>query len=204
MRDGRENFGDALGPAILRRLGWTVRDVPVGDAEIVACGSILHMLTDPRTAIWGSGAMSPQRQPGVTPARVLAVRGHLTASMLGVDVPTGDPGLLVSALWDRSPARYRMGVVPHYVDANPYRECDLRIDVTAPVDDVIAQITSCSVIASSSLHGLIVAQSFGIPVMRIPHERVGGGNYKWVDHLTSLDTDIEAIQQRLVDALGEL
>jgi pyruvyltransferase len=198
---GFTNFGDELGPAILARLGRRVRRVPVGDAELVACGSILHMLTNPATAVWGSGMMRPGRLP-VKPKRVLALRGRNTAARLGIDgVPLGDPGLLVSALWDRPKVRHRLGVVPHYVDTRTWPEADLVIDVRQPVDAVIAAIGSCSAIASSSLHGLIAAQSYGIPAMRLPHPRVGGGDFKWIDHISAVDRPIDQIQKQLVEAL---
>jgi pyruvyltransferase len=74
------------------------------------------------------------------------------------------------------------------------------------VDDVIAQITSCAVIAASSLHGLIVAEAFGIPAMRLPHALTGGDDaafvdYKFTDYLTALDRPLPVIQQELVGAL---
>ena len=206
MRDGRENFGDALGPIILHRLGLRVQRVPVNDAELVACGSILHMLTSPATVVWGSGLQYPKPLP-VRPAIVLAARGFYTAEYLDVDVTLGDPGLLVSAPWDRaSVVKYRLGVVPHWLDDRLYPQADTIIDVTQPVDDVIEQITSCATIAASSLHGLIVARSFGIPTMRLPRSKVGGddvtyADYKFTDYLTALDRPLPEIQNRLVTAL---
>ncbi|MFE2103764.1 hypothetical protein [Streptomyces sp. NPDC059468] len=206
MPDSRENFGDALGPLILERLGLRVRRVSVRDAELVACGSILHKLTNPATVVWGSGLMHPL--PLWAPPRtVLAARGAHTAAYLGVDVPLGDPGLLVGALWERSPVvKHRLGVVPHWLDRRPYPDADTVIDVTRPVDEVIAQITSCAVVASSSLHGIAVADSFGIPSMRLPYARTGGEDipyvdYKFTDYLTALDRPLPEIQTALVDAL---
>lgn len=201
LRDGRTNFGDELGPAILARLGYRPRRVPVGDAELVACGSILHMLTSPKTALWGAGMMRPGRLD-CRPGRILALRGRSTAAQLGADgVPLGDPGLLASALWARPTVRHRLGVVPHYIDDYPRPAADVVIDVTRPVDEVIAAIGSCATIASSSLHGLVVAESYGIPTMRLPHPKVGGGDFKFVDYLSALDRPLPDIQRDLVAAL---
>lgn len=200
-RDGRINFGDELGPVILERLGYRVRRVPVGDAELVAIGSVLHMLTNPATTIWGSGLMYADRPLPFHPDRVLAVRGRTTSERLGVDVPLGDPAVLVSALWERPPVRHRLGVVRHYLDTREFPQADIVIDVADPVDDVIAQIGSCSTIISSSMHGLITAQSFGIPAMRIPHPKVLGGDTKWIDYVSALDRPLDQVQRELVGVL---
>jgi hypothetical protein len=205
--DGTENFGDALGPVILERLGIPTRRVPVAYAELVACGSVMHQLSNPATVVWGTGMMHPNPL-SVQPTDVRAVRGALTAGHLGLKVPLGDPGLLVSALWPRSPVKYRFGVVPHWRDERSWPDADAVIDVTRPVDEVISQISSCATIAGSSLHGLIVAQSFGIPTMRVAHPRTTGGghlehlNHKYLDYLTALDRPLSEIQETLVTALG--
>ena len=207
-RDGRTtNFGDELGPEVVRRLGHTVRRVEPEHAEIVACGSILHLVTNPDTIVWGSGIMrtGPTRsgRKNLRPHRAAAVRGRLTAAHLGLDatVPLGDPGLLASALWDKPKPKYRLGIVPHYIDNRTWPEADLVIDVRDPVDDVIAQIGSCEVIAASSLHGLIVAQSFGIPSIRLHHQRIGGADTKYLDYASALAKPLDQTQQTLVEAL---
>ncbi|MFG3338707.1 polysaccharide pyruvyl transferase family protein [Glycomyces sp. NPDC048151] len=207
-RDGRTtNFGDELGPAIVERLGHTVRRVEPERAELVACGSILHMVTNTDTIVWGSGAMRTapgrRRTRPVEYRRVAAVRGRTTAAHLGLPdtVPLGDPGLLVSALWDKPTTRHRLGVVPHYIDTRTWPDADLVIDVTAPVDEVIAQIGSCAVIAASSLHGLIVADAFGIPSIRLHHQRIGGGDTKYLDYASALDRPLDQIQTTLAEAL---
>jgi pyruvyltransferase len=197
-KGGGSNFGDELGPAIVQRLGHTVRRVRFAEAELVACGSILNYLPNPSTAIWGSGLMHPD--PVQPFHSVHALRGHLTAARLGHDVPLGDPGLLVGALWDRPKVRHRLGVVRHFVDATHYPWAEVTIDATSPVEEVIAGIGACATIASSSLHGLLVAISFGIPAMRIPHSEVKGGNFKWLDALSALDLRLPEVQRRLLAA----
>lgn len=198
LRDGTTNFGDELGPEILKRLGHTVKRVPLDHAEIVTCGSIIEQV-GPDSLIWGSGLMYDRP---AKPKRVLAVRGALTAARLGLEDPVlGDPGLLVPLLWERQPARHRLGVVPHYIDTRSFPDADLIIDPTQPVDEVIKQITSCSTIASSSLHGLVVADAFGIPTMRLPHPKVKGGDMKFLDYVSALDGPLDVIQDRLLKAL---
>lgn len=202
LRGGTTNFGDELSGEILKRLGHTPKRVPLDQAELVTCGSIIEQVTSPNTLIWGSGLMYDR------PARhrtVLAARGVLTATRIGLDpeeTVLGDPGLLVPLLWERHPARHRLGVIPHYVDTRSFPDADLIIDPTQPVNEVIAQITSCSTIASSSLHGLIVADAFGIPTMRLPHPKIKGGDMKFLDYASALDGPLDRIQDDLMKALS--
>ncbi|MFJ9690595.1 polysaccharide pyruvyl transferase family protein [Kitasatospora sp. NPDC101183] len=200
---GIRNFGDELGPVLLERLGHRVRRVPdIADAEVITCGSVLEFMQSarPGLVVWGSGLI----RGGHCDAErfdVRAVRGRLTAQRLGVTVPLGDPGLLVSALWKRPPVRHQVGVVRHYVDDRVYSWADTVIDVTEPVDDVVTAIGRCAAIVSSSLHGLIVAQSYGIPAVRIHEARLVGGNFKWADYATALTRPVDEIQRELVAAL---
>ena len=203
------NFGDELGPAILKRLGYKVRRVKCNEAELITVGSILQVPTRvghrPGLKIWGSGFIADNSRPPSGNLEVLALRGRRSAAKMKVNVPLGDPGLLVSRLWDRSPVKYRVGVVPHYVDKRNYSWADKVIDVRAPVDEVIADITSCASIQSSSLHGLIVAESFGIPAMRLYHQSVRGYDFKWSDYHSAWGNgDLETIQNRLLKALEKL
>jgi pyruvyltransferase len=181
------NFGDELGPVILSRLGYTVRRVPLSDADIIACGSVLEAVASaarPGAIVWGAGLMHG-RPVDVSRLDVRAVRGRLTATTLGLNVPLGDPGVLVPSLWNRPRVKHRLGVVRHYVDTNPYPDADVVIDVDRPVDEVVRAIGECATIASSSLHGLIVATAWEIPAVRLPHANVVGGDFKWLDWISA-------------------
>lgn len=184
---GVRNFGDELGPAVLGRLGYQVARVDrIQDAELLSAGSLLENAADnarPGTVVWGSGLMSGE-SVDLSRLDVRAVRGALTARLAGIETVTGDPGSLVPKLWDRSAVRHRLGVVRHYVDKRAYPWADAVIDADQPVDDVIAFIGSCARIASSSLHGLIVAAAWDIPAVRLHHEDVWGGDFKWADWLS--------------------
>lgn len=201
-----QNFGDELGPRFLELLGYKVRRVPLADADLVTAGSILQMAIaqgKDGLTVWGSGLIRARSELPSRTLNIAAVRGRLTTQGLDLpsDITLGDPGLLASRFWDRPPVRHSVGVVPHYVDTRTYPWADVTIDVTQPVDDVIAEIASCATIISSSLHGVIIAQSYGIPSMRLQHGKVVGGNYKWADFQSAMDRDIATIQDDLVAAL---
>jgi polysaccharide pyruvyl transferase len=188
---GVRNFGDELGPVILERLGHDVERVPtMEEADVLACGSLLEDAAanaKPGTVVWGSGLMFGDTAD-LSHLDVRAVRGRLTLRACGLmpDVVTVDPGALVPQLWPKPATRRDLGVVRHYVDENLYPWADATIDATAPVDEVIDFIGSCRRVASSSLHGLIVAHAWLLPTLRLPHPDVAGGDFKWADWLSGL------------------
>lgn len=198
------NFGDELGAIILRKLGYKVRRVSFAKADVLLTGTMLDPaeVKNPNATIIGTG--SGHTHTAEHNFNVLAVRGRLTANNLNVDVPLGDLGLLASRLWQRQPAKYNIGVVRHYVDDNEYPFADIVIDATEPVDEVIKKISSCRVILSSSLHGIIVADSYGIPNMRLARDDVITGDWKWMDHKTALVKPVNDIQDELLEAIAKL
>ena len=150
--------------------------------------------------VWGSGFVKPERERKYISIRKLdvrAVRGHLTLKRLqkyldiNHNVALGDPGLLSSKLINTRniKKKYDLGIIPHYVDKNNEYLKNIRvknsitIDVQQPIDVVLKQIAQCKCIISSAMHGLIVADSFGIPNIRmILSNKIIGGDYKYDDY----------------------
>ncbi|MDF1563192.1 MAG: polysaccharide pyruvyl transferase family protein [Deltaproteobacteria bacterium] len=150
------------------------------------------------------------------PAAVRAVRGPLTREKLramSVDCPEvyGDPALLLPRLVQPSAKRsFALGVVPHYTDRRHPALEELRADPAVRVIDVrlgklglllgrpdlerfIREITRCERIVSSSLHGLVVAEAYGIPSQRARlGDGVVGGDFKFEDFLASVGREGEA------------
>lgn len=203
-RKGPFNFGDELGAIILRKLGFKVHRVSFAKAEYLLTGTVLDPAEskNPNAIVIGSG--SGYAHEAEHNFKVLAARGRLTADCLGIDVALGDLGLLASRIWTKEPAQYDIGVVRHYVDDNEYPFADLIIDATEPPEQVIKKISSCRVIMSSSLHGIIVADSYGIPNMRIARDDVITGDWKWLDHKSALVKPVSDVQDDLLRVLGQL
>jgi len=170
------NFGDYLASAVVQRMlsrCELVVDEPVsGPRRLFSIGSVLHFAADGDT-IWGSGRNGKKSEADHAFMRldVRAVRGPLTRKFLidrGIDVPRiyGDPALLVPILFPsrfkRSSRPGRVGIVPNLHDRSLMAGPGV-IDVTGRWDQVISQIISCEMIVSSSLHGLVIADAFGIP-----------------------------------------
>ena len=191
------NFGDELVPHILRRAMGISHVEPASsfaDADLVSIGSILSEIPhDFHGWVWGTGAMFYQAPVEVPRARVRAVRGLLSAHRLGYKPPAlGDPGLLVdSILVPMDGPRWELSIVPHYADFNDEGLCrflrrnpDVHvIDTCASVLTVLSEIKRSSAILSSSLHGLVCADAFGIPRRWLwLSDRLAGGDFKFRDY----------------------
>lgn len=109
-----------------------------------------------------------------------------------LDIPLGDGGLLFGKLLEKPVAKqYAVGIIPHTVDwQNPYINQmagelpdSLLIDVRKEPLKVLEEIASCEFIISTAMHGLIAADSLGIPNKWIEvSDKVVGGGYKFCDY----------------------
>jgi pyruvyltransferase len=204
------NFGDRLSKIIVERMtGDTVElvrhNVP---NKLLAIGSILGMgAVVPGDSIWGSGYLNCG-VPLPRNVKVTAVRGPVTRQMLlaqGVACPEvyGDPAILLPELYTPKPLKkVKVGVLPHINDAWLDRRADICIDAKADPLDVVDQICSCEILVTSALHGVIVAEAYGIPVMLVrssAHMR-GEPPLKYGDYFLSTGRDTFC----LVDASVEL
>ena len=200
------NWGDALNPVLIgalsrRRVVNARETLVVGQLPTFAViGSILHAVAGRHVEVWGAGFLYKGAQMRVKPRKVWAVRGPLTRQELlkqGIDCPDvyGDPALLFPRFY--TPAtekRYKLGVIPHFKDkgiacvAKLGRDPDvLIIDILGSVREVVDQINSCECIASSSLHGLIAADAYGVPAVWIElSDRVEGNGFKFHDYYKSI------------------
>jgi hypothetical protein len=161
------NFGDNLTKLLLEHFaGFEVEWAKPTEAEWIGVGSIAtHIPPGWTGTVWGSGKMRKRDRIDLSQAKVLALRGELTAKDSGAtgDYVLGDPGLLVSLLGIKRTDEHPVGIVPHWQDRwLPWRHRGMTISPMADPLTVIRQIASCSRIVSSSLHGIIVADAFGI------------------------------------------
>ncbi len=199
---GTKNFGDLLTRDLLRAVGVVPVHQPMASADLVGIGSVLQSMPEAYSGIIaGSGLIRPlaKRFPNAT---ILGVRGRYTRDFLGLDHHTflGDPGLISDSLITRrNPTRYRLGVIPHYADKSDPRLQAWRrtfgadalfIDVARDPRKVLLDITSCAGVVSSSLHGLICADSLGVAnKWMFLSEKVVGKGFKFHDYWSSLDIE---------------
>lgn len=195
------NWGDRLNWTILDKLNAKPEWEHPLQAELVLMGSIIEHIPPVWTGtVCGAGKMFEDSRPDLSRAKVLAVRGKLTAEgCRGIpkDVALGDPALLAPLWFRQRPAIHELGIIPHWTDKElwPRFKYGHLIDPTAHPEQVIQDITSCRRIISSSLHGVIVADAFGIPrraelfpnaITNAQHE---GGAFKFHDHASLFDGD---------------
>lgn len=206
-----QNWGDDINVFLIERMtGCRVAIVDYSWVHIYishknyACiGSILGWMGNKHTEVWGSGIISEQQSFEHIPKVVYSVRGPLTRQVLlanGIECPEkyGDPALILPRYYTpQSLKKYRLGIIPHYKDFGmPVLESFkkmhndvLMIDLRSYVHwtDVIELIYSCEYIVSSSLHGLIVSDAYGIPNIWIKvSDEIKGGAFKYLDYFASV------------------
>jgi len=223
------NFGDRLAPVLTRHYGLIPVYTPVFEScRLVSIGSNLDIVPDSyRGAILGGGFLHETSRRAFANANILALRGRLSARAI---TPTyrgrlGDPGIIVDRIYRRELAtaekRWRMGIVPHYKDDDHpsvrqlhdrHRDEVTVIDVRRPPRTVVLQIAACRHVVSSSLHGLVVAHSLGIPATPATFSGgLRGGTFKFRDYYSAYDVepvmcyvsgneDLQQLEERAVPA----
>lgn len=222
---GREpkhrNLGDELNYYLISELSgkriYNLINLYVGKVPNYCCiGSIVDSMSNKYSYIWGTGAMLEDRKMRCKPFKVCAVRGPLTRQYLlaqGVDCPAvyGDPALLLPLIY--KPVRtkkYKIGIIPHFCDfENPLvpglaQRMDsteitvIRMGGYADWHDVIDEINECEFIVSSSLHGLILSDAYGVPNVWVEFsDKVAGNGFKFRDYFASVGKDSEAVPVRI-------
>ena len=215
-----KNWGDALNPVLIQKISgknpliateytYNVRRSPVYSV----IGSVLERPNINNCGygnliVWGTGFISHQGKLNVQPKEICAVRGPLTRERLlmqGYECPEiyGDPALLYPRYYRPNvQKKYKLGIIPHFVDKenkilNNFRnDTDtLIIDIESGIHNIVDQICSCQKIASSSLHGIIAADAYGIQSTWIKlSNNVTGNGFKFHDYFESVGrTDGEAL-----------
>lgn len=174
--------------------------------NVMGIGSIIDWKTNNDSIIWGSGVLHSNTNIDdiKKPKIVLSVRGKLTQQYLlkqGIECPNvfGDPALLLPVIYHKKqPQLYTMGIIPHYVDLyDPVlrdyiskHENIVLIDIKNYTSwtDIIDTIRSCNCILSSSLHGLIISDAYGVPNIWVKFsEKIKGNDFKYYDYFSSIE-----------------
>ncbi|MFG6446524.1 polysaccharide pyruvyl transferase family protein [Microbacterium sp. P07] len=176
-RKGFNNFGDLLGPLIVRRLhdqlslGRQIGKSP----RLLAVGSIMR-LGHAGDVVWGSGINGKSVDFAQFPVMdVRAVRGPLTAEVLrsfGNEVPNvfGDPALLIPRLWSDEELGIRRGtggvvLMPNYNDARSWPSS--AVDPRGNPLEKIRILASAERVVASSLHAIVIAEAYNVPAVLV-------------------------------------
>lgn len=177
-----DNIGDALSPVIveymLQKKNLTLNTKVNGRKHLYAVGSVITSGIQDAT-IWGSGILNTKYTYRLYKRKldIKAVRGPITHAILsdyGYNPPKnfGDPAILLPEIYmpTNQKKKHLYGLIMHIDDLIDYKRDDepevLFIDVrTSDYKFFIDQICACEMIISSSLHGIIVAESYSVPAI---------------------------------------
>lgn len=199
-----ENFGDALAPLLLEHFtGLKVEWDTISHSSIISMGSILeHVPPLWDGYILGAGRLFEGSRIHTKAAKIISLRGPLSARGIAGKYPYADPGVLADALVGYQEKKYNLGIVPHWLDrglAQSFPKLvpkNFSVKIINPRDEpleVLRQIGSCRRIVTSSLHGMIAADAFGLPrrVELCPRLEQEGGTFKFRDYSASLGMDFK-------------
>ena len=178
------NFGDIASRDVAEAL--LKRSTRIADGtrrRLISIGSVIHNAKN-GDIVWGSGMKGTKMllNKSVKELSVHAVRGPLTFDMVrrhGIDISKinhlFDPGCLLPHLFPEHIARARAAktgtsfkIIPHYRDDMILRRQHYRLNrhfvsVDCTPLQMIDAIMGAERVISSSLHGIIFAESLGIP-----------------------------------------
>ena len=202
------NIGDSLTPWLIHKITGRVPLYVPFDVEfpkVMVSGSVLNHAVK-YTTVWGAGIayQTDIISKGIT---CLAVRGPMTARSVriqtGIDVVTcGDPAWLMPRYFAPATSiiplslltKYKVGICPHYLHQREVaawvgNRNDIKIlNVFDSPEQFVLGVLSCDVIYSSSLHGLVIADAYGVPSQWIEcTDKLGGDGIKFYDHLIVRD-----------------
>jgi pyruvyltransferase len=194
-----QNFGDALAPLLLERFAdIEVQWDTISHSSVASVGSILEHIPP----LWGgyilgSGRLFENSRIHTKGCKILLLRGPLSAKGVPGIHKYGDPGLLADELVGPQEKQWDLGIVPHWLDKElverflkliPSRFTVKTINPRENPLAVLRQIGACRRIVTSSLHGMVCADAFGIPRRVETFDRLlrEGGVFKFRDYSMSL------------------
>lgn len=163
--------------------------------------------------VWGTGFMyeEKEKEPRFIHKVVFhALRGELskkrvekiTGKSLGA-IPLCDGGILAAELFDkRIEKKYELGIIPHFREQDEplFQEMmknskrSVMINLRNDPLKVCEQIGSCDYILSSSLHGLIISDSFHIPNLYVKvSDKLAGDGFKFRDYYSGYGFDVNTV-----------
>ena len=224
------NIGDGFNPLIFNHFIGNkhpvykhIDSLPVFSEKphIIGIGSILKWgkeVDASNQIIVGSGFISGKLVPYAhQPLKIISVRGPKTRAKYleyGFKCPAiyGDLGLLTRYVIPPPiicSKKYKIGFIPHYYDKktplilkvkkNPdWTVINVRQAYT--VKRFVKLIHECEYILSSSLHGIIISDSYGIPAYHIElSDKMIGGQWKFKDYYESVKRPHSTIDIKSMD-----
>lgn len=209
LESPEQNVGDFLSTIVVDYMmkHHNCTDSKAGKTRhLYAIGSIIDGAYQNAT-IWGSGILRGNPNYWWKSFRKLdvrAVRGPKTREILlqnGYDCPAvyGDPAILLPLIYQPKPvaAPCEFRVVP-----NHSIPCDHALMLHPMVTDwqgFIDELVSANRIISSSLHGIILAEAYGVPAILVHDKSLS--LFKYEDYYSSTGRDVFPVASSVEEAL---
>ena len=199
------NFGDDLNAWMWSELLPGMWD-PADDVWLCGIGTILNKEMMPPGRKWivagsGVGYGLPPEDFGGPSWRILAVRGPLTAKVLGIDsgFAVTDGAILLSALPEYAPLpeseRHGIVFMPHYqsLPAGNWQEsCEAAgfefLDPREDSKSIVRRIRSAKFVLADAMHAAIVADTVRVPwIPLVTSPNIN--TFKWLDWTLSMGVE---------------
>lgn len=216
------NLGDYLGFVVvnwmLERKGLSLEDYVDNKKHLLTVGSGAVKSYQNMT-IWGSGVEReiPQwfrrlfQKSWYRKLDIRAVRGPLSRTYLlklGHNCPEvyGDPAILLPLIYSckADVKKYDVSIIPQLVTEDSIRKSYPNAHLismnTNDYKDVVSQIVQSDLIISSSLHGVILADAYGVP--SIWYRGLGKDiDFKYLDYYASTGREPDCIPTSVEEAM---
>lgn len=190
-----------------------LRRLFVAPPILFTIGSILdHCNKD--IVVWGSGFQNEGET--CTQGHFTAVRGYESKKrllQLGLKIPInlaiGDPAILTPLLYTPHVVKkHKIGIVMHNKDCDyciqNFSQYHLISVVTSDIESFLTDMCSCQYILTTSLHGLILAHTYGIPALWMQKNWIGSDGFKFKDYFSSVQMpSIGSLKADVIKTLTE-
>lgn len=184
------NFGDNLNHTLIKAISGKECVYSERDKEhYIVCGSILNE-SNYLSTVWGAGFGDREQYKSFKHSTVVMTRGFVSADLLKMDFDIcGDPALLMPLFYKPVlEKQYKQSIIPHWKDyeycLETYPEYHI-IDPFLPVTEFINEVVRSEQVACSGLHGLIIADTYNIPNIRVQFGDIGGDGIKFEDYYST-------------------
>lgn len=203
------NLGDIINPYIIEKITGKIPRYTTINSRLICIGSIIKFAKD-NDIVWGTGA-SAIDNPINKKANYLGVRGPITRDLVinaggECDEIYGDPAWILPYIFKPSiNKKYKLGVITHWIHdeynfklSSDVKRISIRRIGYGEIEEFITEMNECEAILSTSLHGVIIANAYQIPVkycsLKNSAKDIHGDGIKFKDYFLSIGRkDIEPL-----------
>ena len=211
----KENLGDYLSTIVVRHfISHSTSNKERSSTTLYGIGSILGFRCQ-NAVVWGSGILNTDKEYlyriKLSNLDIRAVRGPKTREQLvklGKDCPCvfGDPAVLLPYIYmpNETSFDYEASLILHHSDDLSFEiPQELQINIisikTRDYESFISQIVKSKRVISSSLHGIILAETYNIPAVLLLKE--GHPLFKYEDWYKSTGREEIVVAHSIEEAL---